>query len=67
MKKILVTVLLIGASFYSQAQITQEGRVEFETKEGGIGATATLGNKGVLVLVLLRSPAMIPGKLPFMM
>lgn len=44
-----MAILFIGASLYAEAQITQEGRVEFETKEGGIGATATIGDKGVLV------------------
>lgn len=49
MKRMLLILLLVGASFASFAQITQEGRMEFETKEGGIGSTATLGDKGVLV------------------
>lgn len=42
-------MLLLVANLVSSAQITQEGRIEFEAKEGGVGATAALGNRGVLV------------------
>jgi|GEM_PF-1412981 len=49
MKRITFVILLLVVSLAVAAQITQEGRVEFEPKEGGVGSTAALGDRGVLV------------------
>jgi hypothetical protein len=49
MKKLVFLLLLMTAGFATLAQITQEGRMEFETKDGGVGSTAALGERGVLV------------------
>ncbi|MDP2188005.1 MAG: hypothetical protein Q8J69_04895 [Sphingobacteriaceae bacterium] len=49
MKTLWFMLFLMAASSASHAQITQEGRMELESKEGGIGSTAALGERGVLV------------------
>jgi hypothetical protein len=49
MRILMLMLLLLGATLVSPAQITQEARIEFEVKEGGVGATASLGDRGVLV------------------
>jgi hypothetical protein len=49
MRILMLMLLLLGATLVSPAQITQDARIEFEVKEGGVGATASLGDRGVLV------------------